>query len=150
MNAVTCWAPLLGRIGLSAIFLISGAGKIFSWEQTAGYMSSKGMPLVPLFLVGAIVLELVGGLSVLVGYKARLGAGLLIVFLIPATVIFHNFWAFEGQEQQMQMIMFLKNLAILGGLLLVVGFGAGAYSLDNRCGSCVSSSPVSGTASPTA
>ncbi|MCS7271144.1 MAG: DoxX family protein, partial [Gemmataceae bacterium] len=75
---------------------------------------------------------------------------LLIVFLIPATVIFHNFWAFEGQEQQMQMIMFLKNLAILGGLLLVVGFGAGAYSLDNRCGSCVSSSPVSGTASPTA
>jgi putative oxidoreductase len=136
MKDVLCWTPLLGRIGLSAIFLLSGVNKITNWDQTAQYMQAHGMPLAPLFLGGAIVLELVGGLSVLVGYKARLGAALLILFLIPATLIFHNFWAFQGQEQQMQMIMFLKNVAILGGLLLVVGMGPGPISLDNRCARC--------------
>jgi len=136
MKNLICWAPLLGRIGLSAIFLLSGINKVTHWEQTAQYMQAQGMPLVPLFLLGAIVLELVGGLSVLLGYKARLGAALLILFLIPATLIFHKFWALQGQEQQMQMIMFLKNVAILGGLLLVVGMGAGPISLDNRCARC--------------
>ncbi len=68
----------------------------------------------------------------LLGFKARVGAVLLIIFLIPATLIFHNFWAFEGMERQMQMIMFMKNLAILGGLLLVLGLGPGPISVDQR------------------
>jgi putative oxidoreductase len=136
MQCFICWAPLLGRIGLSAIFLLSGVNKITNWEQTAQYMQAQGMPLVPLFLVGAIVLELAGGLSVLLGFHARLGAALLILFLIPATLIFHNFWALQGPEQQLQMIMFLKNVAILGGLLLIVGMGPGPISLDNRCVRC--------------
>ncbi len=150
MKCFICWAPLLGRIGLSAIFLLSGVNKITNWEQTAQYMQAQGMPLVPLFLAGAIVLELVGGLSVLLGFHARLGAALLILFLIPATLIFHNFWALEGQAQQLQMIMFLKNVAILGGLLLIVGMGPGPISLDNRCVRCapagesVASAPSSG------
>jgi putative oxidoreductase len=132
MNQGNRFVPLLGRILLALIFLISGLGKIFDWQGTAGYMASKGMPLIPFFLLGAIVLELAGGLAVLLGFKARIGALLLIVFLIPATLIFHNFWTLTGMERQIQMIMFLKNLAIMGGLLLVVGLGPGPLSLDER------------------
>jgi putative oxidoreductase len=132
MNQGNRYVPLLGRILLALIFLISGLGKIFDWQGTAGYMASKGMPLIPFFLLGAIVLELAGGLAVLLGFKARIGALLLIVFLIPATLIFHNFWTLTGMERQIQMIMFLKNLAIMGGLLLVVGLGPGPLSLDEK------------------
>jgi len=132
MNQVNRFAPLLGRILLALIFLVSGLGKIFDWQGTAGYMASKGMPLIPFFLLGAILLELAGGLAVLLGFKARIGAVLLIVFLIPATLIFHNFWTLTGMERQIQMVMFLKNLAIMGGLLLVVGLGPGPLSLDEK------------------
>lgn len=125
-------ASFAGRILLGLIFVVSGLGKIPGWNETAQYMASKGMPLVPLFLVGAIVVEIVGGLSLWLGYKARWGALLLIVFLIPATLIFHNFWTLEGMDRQVQMIMFLKNLAIMGGLFLVIGLGPGGYSLDQR------------------
>lgn len=125
------YLPLLGRIFISFIFIMSGLNKIGGWEQTAAYMASKGMPAVPLFLAAAIVFELLGGLSVLLGFKARLGALALIVFTVPATIIFHNFWTLTGMEQQMQMIMFMKNIAIMGGLLFVVSFGSGALSLDN-------------------
>jgi putative oxidoreductase len=114
------------------IFLFSALGKIFDWQGTAGYMASKGMPLVPLFLLGAIVFELVGGLSVLLGFKARKGALMLIVFMIPATLIFHNFWVAEGMERQIQMIMFMKNLTMIGGLVLILGFGSGPLSLDRK------------------
>lgn len=148
MKCLICWAPLLGRIGLSAIFLLSGINKISNWEQTAQLMQAAGVPLVPLFLVGAIVLELAGGLSVLMGFHARLGAALLIFFLIPATLIFHNFWVLQGQEQQMQMIMFLKNLAILGGLLLIVGLGAGPISVDNRCARCAPAADTATSPAP--
>ena len=124
--------PLAGRGLLSLIFIMSAFGKVTSWEGTAGYMASKGMPAVPFFLTAAILFELFGGLSVLAGYKARLGAIALIIFLIPATLIFHNFWAYQGMEQQMQMINFLKNLSIVGGLLLVTAFGPGPLSVDQR------------------
>jgi putative oxidoreductase len=121
---------LAGRILLAAIFILSGLGKIGSWEGTAGHMASQGMPLVPIFLAGAIALELVGGLSLALGLYARLGAALLVVFLVPATLIFHSFWTYSGGEVQPQMIMFMKNLSILGGLIFVVGQGAGPLSLD--------------------
>jgi len=132
MNKLERYLPLAGRIFLSLIFVTSGLSKIGGWNDTAGYMTSKGMPMVPLFLVGAIVFELLGGLSVLLGFKAKLGAAALIVFLIPASFIFHNFWTLEGMEQQMQMILFMKNFSITGGLLLVIGFGAGPLSIDAR------------------
>lgn len=133
MNVRT-YTPLAARILLSLIFLLSGLAKLGTWEQTAAYMASKGMPLVPLFLVGAIVLEVGGGLSVLLGWRTRLGAVALILFLILAAVIFHNFWAYEGLEQQIQMAMFLKNVSIMGGLLLLFYFGPGPVSIDARRG----------------
>jgi putative oxidoreductase len=132
MGNLERFAPLVGRILLAQIFLASGLNKLGAWEQTAGYMASKNMKLVPLFLVAAILFEVGGGLSVALGYKAKVGAATLFIFLIPATLIFHNFWTYQGIEQQVQMIMFMKNLAILGGLLLVIGMGAGPLSLDNR------------------
>lgn len=128
------YAPLAGRAALSAIFLLSAVGKITSWDGTAGYMASKGMPLVPFFLASAIVVEALGGLSVLLGYKARWGALALAAFLVPVSLIFHNFWAFEGMARQMEMIGFLKNVAIAGGLLTVVAHGAGALSIDSKRG----------------
>lgn len=131
MNFVNRYFPLIGRILLSSIFLSSGMNKIFSWDQTAHYMTSKGFPLVSLFLFGAIALEVFGGLSVLLGFKAKLGAVLLILFIIPATIIFHNFWIYEGIEQQGQIIMFMKNLAIMGGLFGLISNGSGPFSLDN-------------------
>lgn len=132
MKILDKYSPLLGRILLSLIFLKSGYGKITGWDGTAGYMASKGMPLVPLFLFGAIAFELLGGLSVLLGYKAKLGAIALIIFLIPTSIIFHNFWAVEGGAKMMQQIMFMKNLTIMGGLFIVAGLGSGPFSLDNR------------------
>jgi len=120
----------LGRLFLSAIFLNSGIGKIFKFAGTQQFMEAKGMPIAALFLVLAIILEIVGGLSILLGYKTKWGALALIVFLIPTTLIFHSQLA-----DQIQMIMFMKNVAILGGLFIVAGYGAGPVSLDNRSSS---------------
>lgn len=111
------WTPRLGRLALGAIFLLSGLGKLADLPGTAAFMRSAHMPAVPFFLTGAIALEILGGLSVITGLKTRWGAVALILFLIPATVIFHGFWSFQGMERQMQMINFLKNVSIGGGLL---------------------------------
>lgn len=115
---------LAARVLLSALFLMSGINKILNPAGTQQYMASYGMPLTGLFLMGAIALELAGGLSVLLGYKARWGAIALIIFLIPATLIFHTNFA-----DQMQTIQFMKNLAILGGLLIIVQSGSGDIAI---------------------
>ncbi len=91
------------------------------------------MPVIPLFLIAAMVLEIGGGLSVLLGFKAKLGAIALLILIIPATLIFHNFLPIaDPMAQKLQMIMFLKNLAIMGGLLLVVSFGSGPFSVGKK------------------
>ena len=126
------YLPPVARLLMSAIFLLSAFGKLSDWSGTAGYMAAYGFFAVPFFLAAAIVLELGGGLSLLLGWKARWGALALIVFLIPATLIFHGFWAAPAAEAKMQMINFLKNVSILGGLLMVVANGAGAFSVDAR------------------
>ena len=97
-------------------------------------MASVGMPMVTLFLIGAVVLEVGGSLSVVIGYRARWGALALIVFTIPTTLIFHNYWSMPSEQMQLQQIMFMKNLSMTGGLLLVMAFGSGAFSLDARLG----------------
>ena len=95
-------------------------------------MAAKGMVAVPFFLTMAILFELGGGLTVLLGFKALLGAWALVFYLIPVSLIFHNFWAFTGAEQRMQVINFLKNHAIMGGLLLVALRGAGKPCIDGH------------------
>jgi len=102
------------------------------WGDTASHMAEKGMVAIPLFLGAAVLLELAGGLSVLLGYHARWGAMLLIIFLVPVSLVMHNFWALEGQQMQNQMQHFMKNVTIIGGLLAVAAAGAGRFSLDAR------------------
>ena len=108
-----------GRVLMSLIFIGAGLEKIGGWRHTAEMMAAKGLPVVPVLLALTILLEVGGGLALLTGIRARLGALALCLFLIPATYVFHNFWAVAGAEHQLQMVNFMKNLAIMGGLLVV-------------------------------
>jgi putative oxidoreductase len=123
---------LLGRILVAILYLMSGFGKIMEPEATKGAIASTGVPMVPVLYVLAIIFELVGALTVLFGIKARWGASMLIIFTLAASVLFHNFWASPAAEMQMQLINFLKNLAIIGGLLILFAFGPGPISFDAR------------------
>jgi len=124
------WIALCGRVLLSVIFLLSGIGKIMDWSGTEAMMSAHGMPAVPLLHIGAIVVEFGIGLLFIVGWQTRWTALALFLFLIPTTLIFHHFWDLAEPERTLQMINFLKNLAIMGGLLEVCALGAGAISID--------------------
>ena len=126
------YGPLLARILISQIFLISGIQKVFDPAGTQQEMASRGMIWIPLFLWAAVAIELVGGLSILLGFKVRLGALALFLFLIPVTFVFHNFWTYPPSEQRNQMFFFIHNWALMGGLLLLISFGAGPLSLDAR------------------
>ncbi|QQE13971.1 DoxX family protein [Planctomycetota bacterium] len=122
---------LLGRVFLVLIFLMSAVGnKIPNFEGTAAYMASEGMPMPKVMLAGGIVFLIVGGLSVLLGLGARVGAVMLGVFLFLATYYFHDFWNFEPEQQEMQMIAFMKNLALFGAMMFIFANGAGAWSVD--------------------
>jgi putative oxidoreductase len=130
MNAQKDWAVLLGRILLAVIFVISGYGKLTGFDGAAGYIASKGLPM-PQVLAGiAILIELGGGLALILGWKTRWVAGAFIVFLLVITPIFHNYWAAPPEQMMGQQINFMKNLSILGGMLLLLGFGPGRLSLD--------------------
>lgn len=125
---------IIGRVFLVLIFLMSALGnKIPNFSGTVQYMASEGVPAPALLLVGAILFLVAGGLSILVGFKARIGATLLLIFLALANYWFHDFWTFEdAQAQQMQMISFMKNLALMGAMLMIIAGGSGAGSLDRR------------------
>jgi len=125
MEWLKAFAVLVGRILLVLIFVQSGIGKIGNFEGTAQYMAKAGMSNTAFFLIGAIFFELVGSITVILGYFARFGALLLIVFLIPTTLIFHTNFA-----DRMQMINFMKNVSMFGGLLILLAVGAGRFSLD--------------------
>ena len=119
--------PLLARILISAIFIWSGIGKIIDPVGTQEYMSAYGMPFTLLFMLAAIAIELLGGLSILLGIKPRYGAIALALFALPATFIFHTDFS-----DQIQQIMFFKNLAMLGGLLMIVQYGGGNIVLRRQ------------------
>jgi putative oxidoreductase len=123
------YGPLAGRILITAIFLKSGYEKIVGFAAVSGMMAKMGMPMPDLLLAGAIVCEIGGGLMVLFGWNACWGALLLVLFTIPATLLFHNFWAVDAAQYQDQLNHFMKNLAILGALAYVMAMGPGQYSL---------------------
>lgn len=130
MNFYQSFLVLLGRVCVSAIFFWAAFGKIMNFEETMSYMASKNMPYILLFLSLAILVQVVGALFLASGYRARLGAWLLILFIIPAAAIFHDFWNLRGHERLMEQISFMKDLAILGGLMIIAAFGPGKYSFD--------------------
>lgn len=121
---------LSGRILLSVMFLISGLFKVAGYSQMVGYATAVHLPVPGVAIAVAAVLELALGLAILAGFKTRVAAWVLFLYLIPVTFFFHNFWAVQGQAQQMQMVNFLKNVAIMGGLLVLAVNGSGAYSVD--------------------
>lgn len=136
MNTFQSIVALLGRICLGLLFLWSGVAKLQGLEGTMAYMASKHMPFIPFFLTAAIAIQILGALSLILGYQARWGAALLIIFIIPASIIFHDFWNLTGNERLTEMIIFMKDIGVLGGLLGILAFGPGKYALHNTCWQC--------------
>ncbi|WP_019507346.1 DoxX family protein [Pleurocapsa sp. PCC 7319] len=120
------YIPLAARICLCSIFLKAGIGKILGFSGTTEMMAGQGLPIPEVLLVFTIAFQLIGGLSLLFGFKVKIGSILLILFLIPATLVFHNPLADPGE-----MNSFLKNIGLIGGLLMTIYAGAGALSIDN-------------------
>jgi len=131
-NQAKQYGSLIGCILITLLFLRSVYGKITGFSAVAGMMAKKGMPFADVLLVGAIAFEIAGGLMVLLGWNARWGALLLAVFLIPATLIFHNFWAVDAAQVTNQLNHFMKNLTILGALVFIIGMGSGPLSLKKE------------------
>jgi putative oxidoreductase len=133
MNPATAnAAALIGRVLLALIFVISGFNKIGGFQGVAGYIASKGLPMPQLLAALTIALELGGGILLIIGYRVRIIAILFFLWLIPTTFIFHKFWGIDPAQVQNQMNNFLKNVSIMGAMLLVFAFGPGAYGVDKR------------------
>jgi putative oxidoreductase len=131
MNAQAI-ATVLARILLALMFLASGISKLTGIEGTAGYIASAGLPAPQLLAVGAGVLEVVAATMLVVGWQARWAALALAAFTFAASVLFHNFWAMPADQAFLQQLMFMKNLAVIGGLLFVFAQGPGRVSIDAR------------------
>lgn len=125
----TSAAILVGRIFLSIMFILAGFSKLTAIAGTAGWFESLGIPAPTLAAVGSGVVELVGGLAILVGFKTRIAALVLAIFTVAATLIAHT-----NLADQVQQLFFMKNLAVTGGFLILAAAGAGAYSIDARRG----------------
>ncbi len=123
---------LIGRLLLAALFLPAGISKIGAFSGTAGYIGSVGLPLPELGAAIAIAVEILGGLALLLGWGTRWAALALAVFTLMASVFFHNFWAMPAEQMMVQQLMFFKNIAVIGGLLVLAAFGAGTLSVDAR------------------
>ena len=123
---------LIARILMSVMFLVSGISKITGFDGTVGYIGSVGLPMPTALAAAAAAVEVLASLALIIGWKTRWAAFALAVFTAAATVFFHNFWAVPASEQMMQQILFTKNLAVIGGLLLLASAGPGAWSVDRR------------------
>jgi putative oxidoreductase len=131
-NALQNPLSLAGRLLLALLFLPAGISKIGGFAGTAGYIASKGLPMPELGAVIAIVVEVLGGLALIAGLGTRVAALVLAVFTLVATVFFHAYWAVPAEMQMVQQLMFFKNIAVVGGLLVLAAFGAGGWSLDAK------------------
>ena len=133
MDKLQAYGALVGRIMLASVFIISGLVRIDQWAPSVAYLSDKGFPIVPVLLGITLVAQFVAAACVITGFRARAGAIVLALLTIPATFIFHSYWTYPaGIEQQMQGLFFLKNMAILGGLIVVACLGPGPIVLELR------------------
>ena len=142
-NTLTAHAPandlpgrdflaLVGRVLVAFLFVPAGFGKIGGFAGVVGYIGAVGLPLPQLGAVIAIAVELGLGLLLLVGYKTRIVSIVLAVFTVATAVFFHNFWAMPADKAYINQLMFLKNIAIAGGLLAIAALGAGRFSIDKK------------------
>jgi putative oxidoreductase len=132
MNPTRDLAALVGRILLGIVFIPAGFSKIGGFTGTAGYIASKGLPLPEVGAALAIVVEIVAGIALVVGWKTRWAALALAVFTLVASVFFHAFWAVPPEQHMTQYLMFMKNIGVVGGLLALYAFGAGRISIDRQ------------------
>ena len=125
------YSLLAGRILFSIIFIMSSFGHF--GEQTIGYAASKGVPAAGVLVPISGIIELLGGLSIILGYKTKWGAWLIVLFLLPVTFMLHDFWTItDPMAQQMDMAAFMKNISMIGAALIIAYHGSGPLSLDNR------------------
>ena len=129
-NSARNVASLVGRMLMCWIFIYSAWGQIVEFNYWANRATQKGIPFGAAAIVASITIQLLGGIAVLVGAQIRIASVALFAFLIPTTLIFHNFWTLQGPAREPQIINFSRNLAIMGGLLFVSMLGAGDYSVD--------------------
>ena len=133
MNVIRGLLSLLGRLMIVPIFLLSAVGnKIPKFNDVSEVMAAEGVPQPKILLAGAIAFLILGSLSIAVGYRARVGAFLLLVFLAAATYYFHDFWDVPAERQQAELISFMKNLSLMGTMVFLMANGAGPMSLDSR------------------
>lgn len=123
---------LVGRLLLALLFLPAGISKIGGFAGTAGYIASKGLPLPEVGAAIAILVEVLGGLALIAGFGTRVAALVLAVFTLAASVFFHNYWGVPADQAFVQQLMFFKNIAVVGGLLVLAAHGAGAWSVDAK------------------
>jgi putative oxidoreductase len=123
---------LIGRLLIAYLFVPAGFGKLMGFAGTVGYISSAGLPLPEVGAVIAILVEVVLGIALIVGYKTRWTALIMAIFTVAAAICFHNYWAAPDAAKAMQTLNFTKNMAIAGGLLAFSAFGPGRFSIDKR------------------
>ena len=123
---------LLGRIAIAALFLPAGLNKLMGVEGTAGYFSSLGLPAVAILIWVVIAIEVLGGVALILGYRTRLVAIALAVFTLLASIAGHAFWAAPADAAFIAQLLFFKNIAVIGGLLVLASSGAGSISIDGR------------------
>jgi putative oxidoreductase len=123
---------LIGRILLATVFLVSGIRKVMGVAATTGYLTKLGFPMPEVMVWIAIVIEIGGALALIAGWQTRRAAWLMIVFTAVATLMAHRFWEFDAAQYVNQMNHFLKNVAVIGGMLFIAAFGPGAISVDER------------------
>ena len=123
---------LVGRLLLALLFLPAGISKIGGFAGTVGYIASKGLPMPSVAAVIAIMVEVAGAVALIAGFGTRWAALALAVFTFIATFLFHSFWAMPAEQVMMQQLMFFKNIAVVGGLLVLAAHGAGAWSVDAK------------------
>ena len=132
LNSLQNPLALIGRLLLAFLFLPAGLSKIGGFAGTVGYIASKGLPLPSAGAAIAIVIEVGCGLALIAGFGTRWAALVLAGFTLVATFVFHNFWAMPADQVMMQQLMFFKNIAVVGGLLVLAAHGAGRFSFDAR------------------
>ena len=124
----------VGRILLAALFLPAGIDKLTGFAGTVGYISSVGMPLPTVAAALALAVEILGGLALVFGFGTRIAALVLAFFTLVASFYFHAYWAVPADQQMVMQLLFFKNVAVVGGLLVLAAFGAGGWSVDGQRG----------------
>lgn len=133
MSGMCSITVLLGRILLSTFFIWNGVSNLLGLDEAIKVVANEQLPYASSLALGASILEVIGGLSLLIGYKARFGTILLLLVMIPTAVIFHDFWAQKGDLVHVHKMIFFKDLSLIGGLLYALAVGPGKFGFDSKC-----------------